>query len=43
MRGIMADAQDVLFFFLFLNFHVVVVIQFQENTATFGKLIENWR
>lgn len=36
----MADAQEVQFFFLFLNFDMVVVIQFQENT--FGKLIETW-
>ena len=42
MRGIMADAQEVQFFFLFLNFDMVVVIQFQENSATFGKLIEKW-
>ena len=38
----MADAQEVQFFFLFLNFDMVVVIQFQENSATFGKLIEKW-
>lgn len=42
MRGIMADAQEVQFFFLFLNFDMVVVIQFQENSAAFGKLIEKW-
>ena len=28
--------------FLFLNFDMVVVIQFQENSATFAKLIEKW-
>lgn len=38
----MADAQEVQFFFLFLNFDMVVVIQLQENSATFGKLIEKW-
>ena len=31
MRGIMADAQEVQFFFLFLNFDMVVVTGLEIN------------
>ena len=36
MRRIMANAQDVLFFFLSLSLN-----QFEDNSATFGEMIEN--